>query len=284
MLLAAVVLAFCCTPFGLLAASQVGDVEAVPLLGVNGRQAYTKFLSSEPARAFAISPTGGWGYTFKKDSRTKAVWSALYNCNKASRNVCRVYALNDDLEYQRYVDFEQQSIAMIEKLKGKVLSSSEYGDELRDYRVVSPENLLPEPYHEDTPLSLKNVHTIKTVDLLKLMASAEPPILIDTLEGDGHRTLPGAYWVRGAGMASAEHANADIRDRLDFLLSGLTKGNKAASIVFFCLDSRCRLSYNASLRARDIGYSNISWYRGGIKAWEAASLDTLVAIQYGQMR
>jgi PQQ-dependent catabolism-associated CXXCW motif protein len=283
-LLTVVVFAFCCVPFRLMAAPQADDIEALPSLGVGGRQAYEKFLGLKPARAFAISPTGAWGYASKRDSRTKATMGALYNCNKASHNICRVYALNDDVVFQRYAAFEQQSVAALEKLNPKAPSRSEYGDELKDYRLVYPEGLKREPYHDGTPVSLRGVRTIKTVDLVKLMTSVEPPILIDVLEGEGHRTLPGAFWVRGAGIAGGDDANADILERLQWLLSGLTKSNKDSPIVFFCLDSLCWLSYNASLRARDTGYSNVFWYRGGVKAWEAAHLEVLEAVQYGQMR
>lgn len=283
-LLTVIAFLFCYTPSEMMAAPQVGDIEALPSLGKGGQQAYEKFLTSEPNRAFAISPTGHWGYTTRRDSRTKAVKNALYNCNKVSRSVCRVYALNDDVVFQRYAAFEQQSIALLEKLKHKTLTRSEYGDELRDYRLAYSEGLKREPYHADTPVHLTGVRTIKTVDLVKLMTSVEPPILIDVLGGDGHRTLPGAYWVIGAGVAGGEDANADILERLKWLLSGLTKENKATPIVFFCLDSLCWLSYNASLRARDIGYSNVFWYRGGINTWEAARLEMLEAVQYGQIR
>jgi PQQ-dependent catabolism-associated CXXCW motif protein len=283
-LLSVVVFLFCCVPSIRMAAPQAKDIEALPSLGVGGRQVYEKFLGLEPNRAFAISPTGAWGYASKRGSRTKATMGALYNCNKASRNICRVYALNDDVIFQRYTAFEQQSAAALEKLNQKAFSRSEYADELKDYRVTREEGLKQDPYHDGTPLTLKEVRTIKTVDLVKLMTSPEPPILIDVLEGDGHRTLPGAYWVKGAGLAGGDDANADMLERLRWLVSGLTKSNKATPIVFFCLDSLCWLSYNASLRARDTGYSNVFWYRGGVKAWEAAHLEVLEAVQYGQMR
>lgn len=30
------------------------------------------------------------------------------------------------------------------------------------------------------------------------------------------------------------------------------------------------MSYNAALRAINLGYRNVLWYRGGIEAWQAA--------------
>jgi PQQ-dependent catabolism-associated CXXCW motif protein len=43
-------------------------------------------------------------------------------------------------------------------------------------------------------------------------------------------------------------------------------------LVFFCVNSQCWLSYNASLRAAALGYTNVYWYRGGIESWRAAGL------------
>jgi hypothetical protein len=91
LILSVITSTFCFAPFKPLS---VTDVDALPLPGDAGRQAFTKFLASEPTRAFAVSPFGHWGYASKGDSQPKAV---MGHCNKASRNVCRVYALNDDV-------------------------------------------------------------------------------------------------------------------------------------------------------------------------------------------
>ncbi|HTO10396.1 MAG TPA: rhodanese-like domain-containing protein [Candidatus Binatia bacterium] len=72
-------------------------------------------------------------------------------------------------------------------------------------------------------------------------------------------------------------------ERLGFALAGLTRGDKNAPLAFFCLSAECWLSYNAALRARTLGYTAVSWYRGGVKAWEAAGLDLLDAVQHGQL-
>jgi hypothetical protein len=166
-----------------------------------------------------VAENGAWGYRAKRDNRAQAVAGALYNCNKAAHNVCRVYAVNNDVVYQRYAEFEQRSRVLLEGLKQVTFRSSEYGDELHDFRVPSPEALHKEDqgYDADTPLSLNGVRTIKTVDLVKMMTAPDPPILIDVLRGEGHQTIPGAYWMRGAGDAGrSEDVNAEVRDRLGF--------------------------------------------------------------------
>ena len=55
-------------------------------------------------------------------------------------------------------------------------------------------------------------------------------------------------------------------------LERITGGDKARPLVFFCVNTQCWLSYNASLRAAALGYSKVYWYRGGIEAWRLAGL------------
>lgn len=267
------------------AAADVHDSVAVPQLKEQGRADYLKFVAAPPARAFAISDGGAYGWASKRDDRVTAARAALYNCNKVAKNICRVYAVNDDVVYDRYLAYEQRSATLTEKLRGERITAGGYGDEARDYGVPSGDTLRNDDLHSDTPLTLENVRTIKTVDLARMLMAPSPPVLIDAVEGTGHDTLPGAYWIRGVGLASKDaDANAEIRDRLAMVLTGLTKGEKTAPIVFFCVDSQCWLSYNAALRARELGYSNVHWYRGGAKAWKEARLPMLEAVQYGQVR
>lgn len=266
-------------------AGDINDINAVPFLKDSGRAGYSKFLTAEPVRAFAVSENGSWGFGAKRESRSIAVYNALYACNKVAKDICRVYAVNDDIVLDRYATFEQKSRAMIAALKKESIRVTEYGDELRDYRIAATEQIRKDDYHNDTPLTFSGVNVIKTVDVVKLITSDTPPILIDTLEGEGHDTIPGAYWVRGVGLGEkSDDRNAEIRDRFGFLLSGLTKYDKAAPVVLFCLESRCWLSHNAALRAKELGYTNIYWYRGGLKAWKAARLGVIEAVQYGQAR
>ena len=259
---------------GIAGAGTVSEIAAVPYLTEKGREEYAKFLAAGPARAFAVAENGAWGFSEKRDTRSRAVAIALYRCNKAAHDICRVYAVNEDVVYSRYAAFEERSRTLLGQLTTETFRFAEYGSEDRDYRSSPVDGLLREPYHEDTPTELKGVVTIKTVALVKLLTTPTPPILIDALEGDGHKTIPGALWIRGAGIYGRNGTdNGEIQDRL-----GLP-----TSIVFFCLDSHCRLSYNAVWRARELGYTNLYWYRGGVEAWGAALLDSLDAVQYGQV-
>ena len=45
----------------------------------------------------------------------------------------------------------------------------------------------------------------------------------------------------------------------------------------YCQGTYCWMSYNAALRAINLGYTNVLWYRGGIEAWKQAGLPTAPA-------
>nr|WP_146910579.1 rhodanese-like domain-containing protein [Arenimonas daejeonensis] len=51
-----------------------------------------------------------------------------------------------------------------------------------------------------------------------------------------------------------------------------TQGRKDRPMVFYCQSTQCWMSYNAALRAINLGYTKVLWYRGGIEAWQQAGL------------
>jgi PQQ-dependent catabolism-associated CXXCW motif protein len=269
------------------AADNVRDLDAVPnLRGEKGREGYAAFLAANPVRAFAVAEGGASGWRSGQESRAKAVGGALYNCNKPARNICRVYAINDDVVYATYADFERKSAKMVDALKGMNLTFAEYGDEEKDLHVPVATGMRRDgKYQADTPLLAEGVKTVKTPELVRMVGSAVKPILVDVAEGEDHETLPSAMWIKGAGVGLKDDAaHAEIGERLGYVLEGLAGGNKAAPLIFFCADSGCWLALNAALRARDLGYRNAMWYRGGVKAWKLARLETLAAVQYGQVQ
>jgi len=91
-------------------------------------------------------------------------------------------------------------------------------------------------------------------------------VLVDVLDGR-HETIRGAHWLPKGGSGSGRQEDS----RFSAALDKLTGGDKTQALVFFCLSSECWLSYNAILRARDLGYTNVAWYRGGTSAWSAAN-------------
>jgi PQQ-dependent catabolism-associated CXXCW motif protein len=121
-----------------------------------------------------------------------------------------------------------------------------------------------------TPTHIRGARTITTVELESLLASDRPPLLVDVIGGEQTVSLPNAVWLRDAG--TGRHLDDDIQAWFDLHLSRLTNRDKTRPIVFFCASRMCWLAHNATLRALDLGYTNVSWYRGGRDAWQAAGL------------
>ncbi len=79
-----------------------------------------------------------------------------------------------------------------------------------------------------------------------------------------HRTMEGAHWLPNVGYgALPDSIEAYFRAGLE----RLTKGDREAPIVFFCLRD-CWMSWNAAKRAVAAGYTNVMWFRDGTDAWQ----------------
>jgi PQQ-dependent catabolism-associated CXXCW motif protein len=139
-----------------------------------------------------------------------------------------------------------------------------YGGEDRDWNIAPTAQLRTADYHGPTPRTIPGGRTVSTTELQAMLSGGSPPYLIDVLGGQGHRTLRGAFWLRGAGPGDL---NAVESRRFLDAVAKFAAGDRSRSIVFFCADRECWLSYNAALRAIAAGYTGIMWYRGGIAAW-----------------
>ena len=139
-----------------------------------------------------------------------------------------------------------------------------YGGEDRDWNVAPTAQLRTGDYHGPTPLTIPGGRVVRTTEISSMLSGPSPPYLIDVLGGQGHRTIRGAFWLRGAGAGDLSTEEAR---RFGDAVAKFAAGDKGRPIVFFCADRECWLSYNAALRAIAAGYTNIMWYRGGIAAW-----------------
>ncbi len=149
-------------------------------------------------------------------------------------------------------------------------SAQTYDSEGIDFGVGPTTAIRNSDYDEPTPTIITGATTISTPQLQSMLASPKPPILIDVLGGDVTASLPGAIWLRGAGFGKL--AQGDLQAHLATALTKITDGDKSRPIAFFCLSKLCWLSHNAAVRAVNLGYTNVLWYRGGRNAWRAAGL------------
>lgn len=124
--------------------------------------------------------------------------------------------------------------------------------------------------HAYTPTAIPGARVIKTLELKALLEANKNVLVIDVLDSKSRKTIPGAYWMPGAGDGRFYRAE---KSRFAAALDKLSGGDKSRPIVFLCVSSECWLSYNASLHALEAGYTDVIWYRGGTNAWKAANLD-----------
>jgi PQQ-dependent catabolism-associated CXXCW motif protein len=150
------------------------------------------------------------------------------------------------------------------------LAAAAYDNETQDFGVPAANTIRTGNYEAPTPTRIGGAAVITTPRLRDMMLAPKRPILIDVLGGNPTMSLPGAIWLRGAGLGTG--FGDEVQQRLAARLMELTGGDKSRAMVFFCLSRTCWLSYNAALRAVSLGYRNVMWYRGGRNAWIAAGL------------
>jgi PQQ-dependent catabolism-associated CXXCW motif protein len=145
-----------------------------------------------------------------------------------------------------------------------------FADETVDDGVPPVTTIREHDFDAPTPTGIEGARTITTLELDGMMRGASPPLVIDVIRGRQTVSLPNAVWLPDAGVG--RDMDDDIQAWLDLHLSRLTNRDKTRPLVFFCASHFCWLAHNAVLRAVALGYTNVSWYRGGRDAWRAAGL------------
>lgn len=143
--------------------------------------------------------------------------------------------------------------------------------ESRDWSVKPPTRLRQTDFNAPTPNRLPGGYLVSTEALLEAFVEEMEFILIDVYGSE--YSLPTAY-VEPA-MASGGDYQDRIQQQVQAWLNQLTGGDPTYPIVIYCNDPMCWLSYNASLRAVNAGYTNVYWYRGGLQAWMMAGLQVV---------
>lgn len=139
--------------------------------------------------------------------------------------------------------------------------------ERQDFGVAPTAALHDGPMHAPTPSSIPGGQVITTKGLLPLLGNPQfKPVLLDILGGP--EMIPGAMNAVPASQPGS--FNDQTQQEFGRFLQQVTQGNQDTPIVLYCLSNHCWMSYNASLRAINLGYRNVLWYRGGIEAWKAA--------------
>lgn len=143
--------------------------------------------------------------------------------------------------------------------------------ESQDFGVAPISQLYGGAMHGPTPTTIPGGLVISTEALWTTLQQNQGGIAIFDVLG-GQEILPGAY---AAVPASAPgHFNDQTQQELGQFLMQVTGGNNQVPVLFYCQSPQCWMSYNAALRAINMGYTQVLWYRGGIEAWKQAGLPT----------
>lgn len=244
------------------------------------RQIFTSFASARENKALAIPLNDtGVGWAGNSDSLAKANWSALYLCNhikdKPAR-LCETQTINGyDVRTQLYVQAEASHAKALQALK--VPAEKFYGEEEYGGVFTHANGLRIQKLNDITPQKIDGIQTIGTQALAQWIKSAEPPVVVDVCAA-ADEAIPSAVTLLFGGYAFEDPAtDAAYKARFEGLLK-LLSPDPAKPLVFYCVGRDYWLSVNAAIRARDLGYAHVNWYRGGTVSWKAAGLPTANAV------
>jgi PQQ-dependent catabolism-associated CXXCW motif protein len=144
--------------------------------------------------------------------------------------------------------------------------------------VPEPDGIWTGPMLGPTPATLQGATVLDLAAFEILMA--ENPVILDVGPADRkpdnfpedalwlpiHRSIPGAVWMPGAGLAPLDPAREEAFYRR---IAELTKGDRSAPIVAFCQPD-CWGSWNAAKRLVLKGYTRVHWFPAGIDGWQSA--------------
>jgi adenylate cyclase len=128
-----------------------------------------------------------------------------------------------------------------------------------------------------TPIGAPGVSTIKTSELRALIgdgvggASAELPLLLSINCSNCLRdTIPGTTFVPGTYRDGV--LDDAKRQALKVLVDRLLHGDRTRRVITYSWNPVFWDARNLAIELVALGYPNVSWYRGGLEAWDVAGL------------
>jgi rhodanese-related sulfurtransferase len=228
------------------------------------------YLKANPNKAMAIGwNKPGHGYQYGAVNPGMSMLRALYNCNHARNNpkLCRLAAVNDHELLPFYEEAHNQTQSLLRNLKPVDPALGQ--QEREEPGVRAPKELR----HNDqltgmTPGALEGIERWNTAEMVQALRQPQPPVLIDVAVAGP--MLPGALHFVSGGLAFKEPSvDAAYAERFRLMLAAAAP-DLNQPLVFYCDSSSCWLSVNAAMRARQLGYTQVKWYRGGMQAWSQA--------------
>lgn len=122
-----------------------------------------------------------------------------------------------------------------------------------------------------TPDKLDGVKIVSAEQARDLQAKGAPMVDTRVAAEYAEKTVKGAVSVPYKEKSAKEPGFDPKADHFDL---GKLPGDKAAPVVVFCNAGECWKSYKAAVVARDAGYKQVYWFRGGMPEWSAKGLPT----------
>ncbi len=123
----------------------------------------------------------------------------------------------------------------------------------------------------ETPAKLDGVTLVTAEQARDLQAKGVP--LIDTRVAAEYaeKTVKGAISVPYKEKSAKDVGFDRAADAFDL---AKLPADKSKPLVVFCNAGECWKSYKAAVLARDAGYKQVNWFRGGMPEWSAKGLPT----------
>ena len=150
----------------------------------------------------------------------------------------------------------------------RLAGARDHADEDADFGVPADSSLRGEIAGR-TPTGAPGATTIRTAELVRLLAEAAP-LVIETVSNSWGRSIPGAVGLRFSGLGG--RFADEGQDRLRRKMVELTGGERNRPVVAVGWNSERFDGRNLALRLTALGYTRVYWYRGGREAWEVADL------------
>jgi PQQ-dependent catabolism-associated CXXCW motif protein len=149
----------------------------------------------------------------------------------------------------------------------KPVQDRAFADEARDWGIEPSTTPQGPPHGKPTPTTIPGAKVIRALALKALLDANKQVIVVDVLNSNSRETVPGAYWLPGAGDGRFYGAE---KSRFAAAMEKVVGPDKNRPVVFMCISSQCWEGYNGALHALEAGYKDVTWFRGGSNAWKAS--------------
>lgn len=122
-----------------------------------------------------------------------------------------------------------------------------------------------------TPDTLEGVKLVTAEQVSALQAKGVPVIDTRVAAEYAEKTIKGAISLPYKEKSAKDVGFDKAQDSFDLAKLPADKG---AALIFFCNSGECWKSYKASVVARDAGYKQVHWFRGGMPEWSSKGLPT----------